>query len=35
MPKMVVGEQVEALVDEEDALYDHDHVDQVDRSLEF
>ena len=35
MPKMVVGEQVEALVDEEDALDYHDHVDQVDRSLEL
>ena len=35
MPKMVVGEQVEALVDEEDALDYHDHIDQVDRSLEL
>ena len=35
MPKMVVCEQVEALVDEEDALDHHDHVDQVDRSLEL
>ena len=35
MPKMVVGEQVEALVDEEDALDDHDHIDQIDRSLEL
>ena len=35
MPKMVVCEQVEALVDEEDALNHHNHVDQVDRSLEL
>ena len=35
MPKMVVGEQVEALVDEENAFDHHDHVDQVDRSLEL
>ena len=35
MPKMVVGEQVEALIDEEDALNHHDHIDQVDCSLEL
>ena len=35
MPKMVVCEQVEALVDEENAFDHHDHVDQVDRSLEL
>ena len=32
---MVEVEQIFALVDEEDCLNDHDHIDQVDRSLEF
>ena len=32
---MIEVEQIFALVEEEDGLNDHDHVDQVDRSLEF